>query len=484
MGIVYKQSLRNTVVTYLGFGIGAINTLFLYTRFLTEEYFGLVGVILSTATILMPIMAFGVPNAMIKFFSSYEDSASQKSFLTSMLFLPLLLIGPIAVLSFLSYDLIGAFLARKNAIVKDYVWYIFLIGMAMAYFEIFYAWSKVHMKSVFGNFMKEVFVRIGITIGLLMVYFRTLTVEDFLKLMVGLYLLRTLIMKLYAYRLQRPDLSFKLPENISTIISYSTLIILGGSIAVILLEIDRFMINQFIAIENVAYYSVSIFIATVIAVPSRAMHQITYPMTAEILNKGSKADLAVLYQKSSLTLFIVSGLIFLLIILNLGDLYLLLPSNYRGGFMVVFFIGFAKISDAILGNNNAILFNSEYYKVLLLMGVLLAILTILLNLWLIPVLGINGAAIASFVAIAIYNLLKLVYVKIKFNLLPFTVATLKILALLLVVGTPFYFLNFSLHPIINIVLKSFLICLMYGGILYRFKISEDVFNIMRPWIKR
>lgn len=483
MGIIYKQSLKNTVVTYLGFGIGAINTLFLYTRFLTEEYFGLVGVILSTAAILMPIMAFGVPNAMVKFFSAYDDKESQKRFLTLMLFLPLLLIGPIALLSFLSYDLIGAFLARKNSIVKDYVWYIFLIGMALAYFEVFYAWSKVHMKSVFGNFMKEVFARLGITIGLLLLYFGSLTVDGFLKFMVGLYLFRTVSMKFYAFRLSKPDFSFKLPKNTTLIFSYSTLIILGGSIAVLLLEIDRFMINQFIAIENVAYYTVSIFIATVIAVPARAMHQITYPMTAEILNKGSKEELVVLYKKTSLTLFIVAGLIFLLIILNLSDLYELLPPNYRGGFIVVFFIGLAKVFDALLGNNNAILFNSEYYKSLLLMGVLLAVLTIVLNLWLIPILGIKGAAIASFAAIAIYNILKLVYVKIKFNLLPFTTATFKILGLLLVVGALFYFLNFSFHPIVNIVLKSALISLMYVGILYRFKISEDVSNILRPWIK-
>ena len=99
--------------------------------------------------------------------------------------------------------------------------------------------------------------------------------------------------------------------------NYSTLIILGGSVAVLLLEIDRFMINQYIAIENVAYYSVSIFIATVIAVPSRAMHQITYPMTAELMNVNAMGDLKQLYQKSSLTLFIISGLVFLLVVLNL-----------------------------------------------------------------------------------------------------------------------------------------------------------------------
>ena len=74
MGIVFKQSLNNTLVTYLGFAIGAINHLFLFTNFLTDEYFGLVTVILSASAVLMPLLAFGVPNTLVKFYSSFKNS--------------------------------------------------------------------------------------------------------------------------------------------------------------------------------------------------------------------------------------------------------------------------------------------------------------------------------------------------------------------------------------------------------------------------
>ncbi len=476
--------MRNTVVTYLGFGIGAINVLFLYTRFLSEAYFGLVGVILSTSVILMPILALGVPNTLVKYFSGYEERQEQQHFLSMMLLLPMLFILPIALLSWISYDAIAAFLSRKNDIVGNYVWYVFLIGMAMAYFEVFYAWSKVYLRSVFGNFMKEVFARICISIALVLVSLDWLSVEGFLKCLVGIYLLRTLIMKLYAYSLSLPKISFSLPSNTREVLLYSTFIVLGGSVAVILLEIDRFMINQFIAIENVAYYTVSIFIATVIAVPSRAMHQITYPMTAELMNNGSGTELKELYKKSSLTLFIIAGLIFLLVLLNLEELYQLLPLNYRGGFTVVLFIGLAKVFDALMGNNNAILFNSEHYRIFLLMGIFLVVFTILLNLWFIPRFGINGAAVASFMAIASYNIAKLIFVKRKFDMAPFTADTFKVLGLLIFVGALFYLFNFTFHPIVNIIFKSMLMSLMYIGILYRFKISEDIFGLLSNWFKR
>ncbi|WP_165749581.1 lipopolysaccharide biosynthesis protein [Cellulophaga sp. Z1A5H] len=484
MGIVLKQSLNNTIITYLGFAVGAVNTLFLYTRFLTDEYYGLVGVILSASAVLMPLLAFGVPNTLVKYFSGFKDSTHKNGFLTLMLVLPLFLILPVALISYVAYDAIGNFLAKENPIVKGYVWYIFIIGMSMAYFEIFYAWAKVHMKSIFGNFLKEVFTRIGVTILLIMVYFNWISVDTFLISLVILYILRMLIMKFYAYSLQMPVLSFKFPANTKTIIQYSALIILGGSAAVVLLEVDKVMINQFIKIENVAYYSVAIFIATVISVPSRAMHQIVYPLTAEILTKNDTASLKNLYHRSALTLFIISGLLYLLIIVNLGDLYLLLSDDYSKGFFVVLLIGLAKVYDAILGNNNAILYNSDYYKMLLILGVFLAIITILFNMWLIPEYELIGAAIASFSAIFIYNTLKIVFVKVRFGILPFSNAMLKVLLVLVLLGVAFYFITIPFHPILSISIKSILMIVFYTWVLYRFKLSEDVSGVLIKFFKK
>ena len=484
MGIVLKQSLNNTIITYLGFGIGALNVLFLYTNFMSDAYYGLVNVILSAATILLPILAFGVPNTLVKFYSGFTNEKETDDFLTLMLLLPLALILPIAFLSFFAYDTIGGFLATENAMVKDYVWYIFFIGMAMAYFEVFYAWARIRMKSVFGNFLKEIFCRLGQTILLVLLYYKIIDIAQFLMALVGIYLLRTLIMKLYAYRLRMPKIRFGLPQRTGAILRYSALIILGGSAAVILLEVDKVMINQFIPIENVAYYSVAAFMAVAVAVPARAMHQITYPLTAKLLNKKDSNGLLQLYRKSSLTLFIISGMLFVLLLLNLNDIYALLPEEYSQGIQIVFWIGLAKVFDALMGNSNSILYNSDYYRAILLMGVGLAILTILLNLWLIPTYGLNGAAIASFTAFLCYNIVKLIYIDAKFKMSPFTLETGKVLLVLFVTVAIFYYLQFPFHPIINIMLKSALMIAFYVGVLYRFQISEDVFGVLKRYLKK
>ena len=203
-----------------------------------------------------------------------------------------------------------------------------------------------------------------------------------------------------------------------------------------------------------------------------------------MLNNNDMNGLRALYKKTSLTLFIASGLLYLLIILNVNDLFEMLPEPYRGGFYIIALIGLAKVTDSLLGNNNSILYNSKYYKVVLGFGVSLAIVTILLNLWLIPLYGIEGAALASFVAIVVFNTLKIAYVKLKFDMLPFSQGSFKILVTLILIGILFWYLQFPFHPLVNIVFKSLLITLMYGGILYRFNISEDVSGLLARFLKR
>lgn len=478
MGIVLNQSIKNTVITYLGFGVGAINVLFLYTSFLSDEYFGLISYLLSTANIMMPLMAFGVHNTIVKFYSSFKTKQSQNSFLTLMLFLPLILIIPMGLLGVFAFSFISTWLAGGNVIVLDYVWLIYVAAITFAYFEIFYAWSKVQMQTVFGNFMKEVFHRLCTTVLLLMLYGEYLTVNQFIYSIVGAYVLRMLVMKLYAFSLRFPKLKFEKIPKLSAVLKYTSLIIIAGSVANVILEIDKFMINRYENIENVAYYAVAIYIATVIGVPYRSMNQIVNPLTAKFLNEKNKTDLKILYKKSSLTLFIISGFIFLIVILNINELYKLINESYMEGLIVVFTIGIVNLSDSLLGNNNAILFNSDYYRMVLFLGVFLAVLTIVLNIVFIPLYGINGAAFATFIAVFIYNVSKIIFVYRKFNMLPFSANTAKVTFLLLVSFSVFYFWEFSFHPVINIVLKSILISISYGSLVYALNLSDDISSLL------
>ena len=484
MGIVIKQSIKNTIITYIGFAIGAANALFMYPHFLGETYYGLTGYILSSANVIFPLLAFGVHNTLIKFFTQYETDQEKSSFLTFVLVLPLLVIIPLFIAGTLGYDWIATFCSTKNAIVYDYVWQIPVIGICMGYFEIFYAWVKVHLQSVFGSFVKEILLRVFISAFLFGVYFDWISTLTFINSLMGIYLASMLVMFVYAMKVRRITFNFKMPENSKAIVVYSFFIILSGSIANMLLDIDKTMLNQYIEIENIAYYSVAIFIATVIAVPSRAMHQITYPITAKLMTEGKHDELNDLYKKTSITLQIVGGLVLAGILVNIKQLYLLLPASYSGGIFVVFTIGISKYFDLILGNNNAIIFNSKYYKAVLFLGLLLAFFAITLNMLFIPMYGIICAALATLISITLYSLAKLLFVVVKMKLYPFSNKTLLSFGILLATFLLFYYWDFPFNPILNIVLKSILVTILYVFVNYKLVISAEFNQVVHSILQK
>ncbi|SFC83047.1 lipopolysaccharide biosynthesis protein [Flavobacterium phragmitis] len=484
MGIVLNQSFKNTIITYIGFGIGAINTLYLYPIFLGSTFYGLTNYITSSANVIMPLFAIGMQNTLVKFYSQYKTEEEKSRFLSFTVLFPILLIIPLLLIGLCFYDEILVFLSKKNAIVKSYVWLIPFIGVTMAYFEIFYAWARVHMHSVFGNFIKEIGLRLFSLFLLLAVYYGVLSVEGFVYATAVLYLVAFLVTMFYAFSVQKPVFQLKKPENAKDILVYSFYIILSGSVANLLLDGDKMILNQYMIIDNIAFYSVATYIALVISVPSRAMHQIVYPITAKLMHENKHDELNQLYKKTSINLQIVGGFVMLCIFVNINQLYELVPKEYSGGIPVVFMIGLSKYFDLILGNNNAIIFNTKYYRMVLYLGLMLVVLTVVLNMIFIPIFGIFGSAFATLLSITLYSLAKLLFVVKKLHLYPFTKQTIHSMLLTFALFLLFYFWEFPFFQLISIALKSILVTILYLYLNYKFKISPDINGVIDSIFKK
>ena len=480
MGIVLRQSFKNVVATYLGFAIGALNTLFLFTYFLSKAQYGLVSYVTSTATILSPLIAFGVNNTLVRYYTAYRDKKEQAQFNLMLCFLPLLIIVPATFVGVIGYEQIAQWLSAKNEEVRDYVFLIFLTSVAMAYFEIAYAWTRVQLKTVFGNFLKEVFHRVGVMLLLLAIYLELIDFQQLIWGVFWVYALRMLLMFISAFYVRRPEFAWGLPKNKKEVFLYSLFVILSGSVASVLMDIDKFMLNQYLPIGEIAVYNVAIFTATVIAIPYRSMYQIVSPLTAQFMNQSKPKELSDLYKRSTVNTYFVSMVICVLIIVNAQQCYALLPDkDYSTGLTVLVIISVVKLSDALVGFNNAVLLNSPYYRTVLFLGVFLVIGTVLMNMWLIPLYGINGAGLATLIAFSSYNLLKSVFVYRKYNLQPFYKETLQTTLFGIVVIGGFFFWDFPFHPLVNISLKSLLV----GGVsvffLLKLGISEELIRLIR-----
>jgi O-antigen/teichoic acid export membrane protein len=482
MGIVINQSINNTITTYLGFVLGAINVLFLYTYFLSDEYHGLLAFIISTATIMLPFISLGTHNGIIKFYSSYTNKTDKDSFLSIMLIVPLLSVILLTAIGITSMDFIKLILPKNQYLNETNIWVIIVTAISFAYFEVFYSIVKIKLLSVFGNFLKEIFHRVLILILLIFIYFELINEQEFILSVLSIYVLRTLIMMIYALRYNSFVFKITMPKNSFVVFKYLIIICLAGAVANIVLEIDKFMIAQYLDISKVAYYSVAIYISTLITVPRRSLFQIANPLSAKLLNEKKFTELDVLYKKSSLNLLIVCGFVFLLIVYNLNDIYAFIPENYKQGYYVVLIISFTKIYNAFLGNVDGIIFNSIFYDKIVFIGVLLTIATIYLNYLLIPLYGLEGAAISSFIAICLYNSIKIYLVYLKFNLHPLTKNSYKIAIIILLGFIISFYLKLNFSQYLNIFIQTLLVSIAYVFIVIYFKISADINNIYNKYI--
>lgn len=495
MGIVLKQSFKNTLFIYLGFAFGGINTLFLYTRFLKDEYYGLVTFLLATSNLLMPLIALGIHHTIVKFFSSYFTKVEKDKFLSSVLFLPLLIAIPMGFFGNLFYEEISTYLSIENLIIKEYTFVIYLVAFTTAYFEVFYAWAKVQFQSVFGNIVKELWNRVVVMILLFGVYFEFLTKAEFIYYLTAAYFLRMFVMMFYAFSLYFPKFTFARPDNFNEIARFSLYIILAGSAGAIILDIDKFMIPGKESLEKAAYYSVAVFIGSFIEAPSRAMLNILQPLTSKTLNEKNHKEVASLYKKSSINLLLISGFFFVLINANVNQLFSLLPKEYAGGALVVLMISILKLYNGFLGNNGAIINNSKFYKITLPLSLSMAFSVYFLNkLFYYELdLGTNGLALATLIVILVANTFKLLFVKSKFSMTPFTDKSW--LMILIVTGlyllfnfwdfhiSDIYLFKIPVHPIINILLKSILITIIYVFLVIKLNVSTEITNLSKRFYK-
>jgi O-antigen/teichoic acid export membrane protein len=495
MGIVLKQSFKNTLFIYLGFAFGGINTLFLYTRFLEDEYYGLVTFLLATSNLLMPLIALGIHHTIVKFFSSYFTKVEKDKFLSSVLFLPLLIAIPMGFFGNLFYEEISTYLSVENPIIKEYTFVIYLVAFTTAYFEVFYAWAKVQFQSVFGNIIKELWNRVVVMILLFGVYFEFITKTEFIYYLTAAYFLRMFVMMFYAFSLYFPKFTFARPDNFNEIARFSLYIILAGSAGAIILDIDKFMIPGKESLEKAAYYSVAVFIGSFIEAPSRAMLNILQPLTSKTLNEENHKEVASLYKKSSINLLLISGFFFVLINANVNQLFSLLPKEYAGGALVVLMISILKLYNGFLGNNGAIINNSKFYKITLPLSLSMAFSVYFLNkLFYYELdLGTNGLALATLIVILVANTFKLLFVKSKFSMTPFTDKSWLMILIVTVLYLLFNFWDFPVsdiylfkipvHPIINILLKSILITIIYVFLVIKLNVSTEITKLSKRFYK-
>ena len=480
MGIVAKQTTKNILIIGIAFAIGGLNTLVLYPLFLSAEEYGLVVFLLATSNLLMPLIGFGVHQTIIRFFSAYNTKEEQQRFMSSVILLPLFIALFVGGIGVLFYHSISAALSIQNPVIANYTWVIFVVALATAYFEVFYAWARVQLQSVAGNALKEIFPRLFLFLLLMALYFFDLSFQHFITALVCGYYLRLLLMIVLANRCYPLRIRLHFPSNTQSILTYSFTILLAGSAGSLIIDIDKFMIPQLQEIKQTAFYAIAIFAATLIEVPARAMWQILNPLVATAVNESNTKEVNSLYRRSALNLVIVSGWFFLLVNLNSEALFSILPNvGYQKANVVVLYISLAKLITMMFGCGGAIISNSSFYQISLVFSIVMALGVSVLNMIWIPQYGIDGAALATLVVVGVSIVVKIIYLQFKIKANPLSWNLFKALVAVGILYLSFQYINWNLSPFVQIVLTSALVSALYFLIVTQFKLSDDLLRLMK-----
>ena len=488
MGIIARQSFYNVISILFAIALGGANTIVFYPRVMGPEFHGLIGALLANSNIIQPLFSYGIQFSVIKFYSACKNKRDQDNLLIFSVVLPLFLIIPLTLMVYQFDSVLNSLFADESK-ASDYLFLILSVAISTAYFEIFYSWLRIQKKTVFGNFLKEVYQRIMITVLIAFYLFGWLDFDSFLNALIVGYYLRLLLIISYALKIYTPKIHWELPTNTKVVLRYCSYIFLTGFSASIILDLDKSMIKQYLAPEYVSFYMVAIFIAAVIDTPSRAMVQIVSPMVAESLNNNNKKRLEELLKKSSLNLLLISGLIFVVINVSLDEIYKLIEilnteRGYIAGLPIIFLISITKLFSASLGCLNNIITNSRYYRYLLMFSIASALTAIVLNIQFISTYGFIGAAIATLVVVTVFNILKIVLVFYKFRIHPFCIKSGWVLVLIIALYLIFKNVSLELHPFISVSLKSILVGIFYLGISYFTGLSTEVNNFINRLIKK
>ena len=465
-----KQSLLTTLFAYIGVVIGYFNMLWLLPYVLKPEQIGLFKTIQDMAILLVPFAQLGIGNGITRFFP--QVSGNKAPFFTYSLFVGLAGFLLIASCFLLFKDQVTNIFMRNAPEVNDFLSVALLITLFSVFNTILDAYSRSYLKIAIPSFFRDVFLRLLVTLLVFGFYFELYPFGALMWGLSGVYFTTLLAMVGYMLHIRIFNVSLHLGQLekpiTSSFLKYSLITLLGTAGALLIMKIDSLMVSSMIGLDANAIYTIGFSIAVVIEMPRRAISQVAMPVIAEKFAANLLQDIDLLYKKIAVHQFLVCLLIFLLIWVNIDSLYHFVPNReiYATGKWVVFLIGLGKLSDVIFSVNGEIIVFSRFYLFNITATLIMCVTVILLNLILIPLLGIEGAALASLLAMFLYNFIKYIYVKIRLGFDPFTWGIAKIVLL----GVACWGLVHFILPVqpqvwLDVIIRSgiLLICYSFGA---------------------
>lgn len=488
MGIIIRQSIKATAINYVGTFIGFLTTMFIAVKFLPKEELGLVTVILNAGLLFCSFAQLGIGSSAIRFFPYFNDKdKNNNGFFFYLMLIPSVGMILLSLIFLFLKNPVSAYFEANSELFVDYYYWVIPLGGFLLYAVAFETYSSILLRIAVPKLIKEILLRLLVVVVYLLYGFKLISLTQFVACYVGVYGIITLAIFYYVSRIGPVNLkhnySFVDKGLKRSFYSYTSLIVIGSLGGTLVSKLDTFMVSSNLGLGYAAIYAIAANMAAVIEMPSRSITAISSPLAADALQKGDFQRANNLYKQVSLHQLIAGSIIFLLIWINMDNIYAIIPNGneYKAGKWVVFFIGMSKIVEITLGFGGALISFSRYYHWSIYFTFFITALTIFSNNLLIPIYGVTGAAIATALTCLVSYTVQqwIIFIKIKGN--PYSVGTAKQIALVLLL----YALNLLLpqlaNPWFDGIYRTFIICFTGLPLLYLLKVSADINRIVKRY---
>ncbi|QAR31096.1 polysaccharide biosynthesis protein [Ornithobacterium rhinotracheale] len=434
MGIVARQSIKYSLIGYLGFALGTLAVIFLFPNDL--EFYGRLRYILSTAEMFLPFVVLGISFSNVKFFYEAQKVGKHQNFLWLSL---LSIIFSFSIFSALFFSANWLFPSIKESSAWNLKTLILPLILILALNAILNKYISNFKRIAIPNIFENLFPKIA-NIGAFSLFFYLGFGEKVAyTFFLGMFAISLLCYIFYAHKLEklRPDFSLNYLKNNQLwrkVINYSLYGFLGNIGHYIALRVDNFMIGELIGFESNGVYSIILAILSFMMIPQMGINNISAPIINQYLEETNYIKLNQFYQESAFQLFFQGLIIFACIVLGFPYLSSLIKNGDKllESFPILCILGTSMLFDLATGFNGHIISLSKYYRINIVIMLFLATLTISLNLTFIKGfnLGLFGVALSTAISLTTFNITKIYFNWAKFGVFPLSKKMLSTLALI------------------------------------------------------
>jgi O-antigen/teichoic acid export membrane protein len=192
---------------------------------------------------------------------------------------------------------------------------------------------------------------------------------------------------------------------------------------------DVMMVAQMVGLSATGVFSTIVFLASALQVPYKSLIRIASPLVSDYWKQREFTKMTELYRKVSSVSLVIGFGMFILIWVNIDFFFTFLKPEFNSGIWVFFFLMMGRLVDMYFGLNGAIFTTSKKYKYDIYFTLFLIVAVFVLNLIMIPIWGITGAAISTSIAMIVYNIGRIIFVWKAYKIHPFHKNQLVVIAL-------------------------------------------------------